>query len=248
MAGIHKRIGAVTGRVLSQLRHDRRLIGLSLLFPVLIIYFINILFEVLAAPGFNISVYVVPYGAFIVHFITFMLTTIVLVRERTSGTLTRMFVSGYHQVEVVSGYLLAYSTVATIQSLLILVEMNWLFELGYSAELLASVYLLIWLLAIISMALGILVSNLARNEGQVVALIPAVILSIILSGILIPIDRLPEWAQLLSYITPLFYTNEAVQELLGGGVLAGAWAPILGSLAYGLIVVGVATLTLREKD
>jgi ABC-2 type transport system permease protein len=244
----NRRIGAVTGRVLSQLRHDRRLIGLSLIFPVVIIYFINVLFEVLANPTFNISVYVVPYGAFIVHFITFMLTTIVLVRERTSGTLTRMLVSGYRQIEVISGYLLAYSTLATFQSLVILFELNWLFELGYSAERLASIYLLMWLLAVISMALGILVSNLARNEGQVVALIPLVLLSIILSGVLIPIDRLPEWAQVLSYLTPLFYTNEAVQELLGGGVLGDAWAPVLGSLAYGLVVVGMATLTLREKD
>jgi ABC-2 type transport system permease protein len=219
-----------------------------LIFPVIIIYFIHVLFEVLAAPGFNISVYVVPYGAFIVHFITFMLTTIVLVRERTSGTLTRMFVSGYQQIEVICGYLLAYSTLATVQSLLILVEMNALFELGCSAELLASIYLLMWLLAIISMALGILVSNLARNEGQVVALIPAILLSIILSGILIPIERLPDWAQLLSYLTPLFYTNDAVQELLGGGKLGDAWAPLLGSLAYGLSVVAMAAFTLREKD
>jgi len=248
MAGIRKRIGAVTGRVLNQLRHDRRLIALSLVFPLVIIYFINVVFDVLATPGFNISVYVVPYGAFIVHFITFMLTTIVLVRERTSGTLTRMLVSGYRQIEVICGYLLAYSALATIQSLIILLEMNWLFELGYTFERLASVYLLIWLLAVISMALGILVSNMARNEGQAVAMVPLLILSIIISGILIPVDRLPDWIQPLSYLTPLFYTNEGVQELLGGGVLGDAWAPLLGSVVYGLVVVGVATLTLREKD
>ena len=33
-------------------------------------------------PLFNISTYVIPYAAFVVHFITFMLTAIVLVRDR----------------------------------------------------------------------------------------------------------------------------------------------------------------------
>ncbi len=248
MTGTLKRIGAVTGRVLNQLRRDHRLVALSLIFPSVIIYFINVLFDVLANPAFDISIYVVPYGAFIVHFITFMLTTIVLVRERSSGTLTRSLVSGYKQIEIICGYLLAYSALATIQSLLILFELNWLFELGYEASLLASIYLIMWSLAVISMALGILVSNLARNEGQVVALVPLVLLSIILSGILIPIERLPEWAQVFSYLTPLFYSNEAIQELIGGGLLLDAWAALTGSLVYGVTVVVMATMTLREKD
>lgn len=248
MAVTPKRIGAVTGRVLNQLKQDRRQIALALVFPLVIIYFINMLFDVLASPSFNISVYVVPYGAFLVHFITFMITTIVLVRERTSGTLTRMFVSGYNQIEIIGGYLLAYTVLATIQSLLILVELNWLFELGYGINTLASIYLIMWLLAIISMAFGTLISNLARNEGQVIAMLPVVLISFIISGIIIPFEKLPEWSQVLSYLTPLFYTNEVLQELIGGGTLLDVWATLIGFLAYGFLIVSMATLTLREKD
>lgn len=242
------RIASVTGRALNQLRHDRRLIGLSLVFPLVMIYFLRIAFDVLASPAFNISVYIVPYGAFIVHFITFLLTAIVLVRERTSGTLARMFVSGYNQIEIIGGYLLAYSVLATIQSLLILFELNLLFEFGFAAGRLASIYLIMWLLAISSMALGTLVSNFARNEGQVLPFISLLLISIILSGILIPYERLPGWSQVLSHFTPLYYANEVLQELIGGGVLLDAWTGLAGLLAYGLAVVAVATLTLREKD
>lgn len=248
MAGYWTRTGAVTGRVLNQLRLDRRQVGLSLVFPLIIIYFINILFDVLGSPGFNISVYVVPYGAFIVHFITFMLTTIVLVRERTSGTLSRMFVNGYNQLEIITGYLLAYSLLVTIQSLLILVELNTLFELGYAFSKLASIYAIMWLLAVISMALGILISNLARNEGQVLTLLPVVLISFILSGVLIPTSRLPEWAQLLSYLTPLYYSNEILQELLRGALLFDDAALLVRLPFYGILVVVAATLTLRETD
>lgn len=248
MAGTYKRIGAVTGRVLNQLKQDRRQLLLALAFPLVIIYFIKLLFDALAGPLFNISIYVVPYGGFIVHFITFILTTIVLVRERTTGTLARMFVSGYNQIEIIFGYLLAYTSLATIQSLLILGELNWLFELGYETSQLASMYLVMWLLATISLAFGTLISNLARNEGQVVAMLPLVLLSIILSGIILPIEKLPQWAQLLSYLTPLFYANEVLQELIRGGALLDVWVTLVGFLAYGLVVVSMAALTLREKD
>lgn len=243
-----KRMSIVAGRVLNQLRRDHRFVGISILFPVIIIYFIKVVFEALASPFFNISVYVVPYAAFIVHFITFILTAIVLVRERTAGTLARMFVSGYSPIEIVIGYLLAYTVLATVQSLLVLIELNWIFELGYTLDQLGSIYLVMWILAIISMALGMLVSNFARNEGQVFPFIPLVLLSVILSGILLPIERLPDWVGVLSYLTPLFYVNEVLQNLIGGGALGDDWVQLLYLLAYGLIVVGLATLSLRESD
>ncbi len=243
-----KRMSIVAGRVLNQLRRDHRFVGISILFPVIIIYFIKVVFEALASPFFNISVYVVPYAAFIVHFITFILTAIVLVRERTAGTLARMFVSGYSPLEIVIGYLLAYTVLATVQSLLVLIELNWIFDLGYALDILGSIYLIMWILAIISMALGMLVSNFARNEGQVFPFIPLVLLSVILSGIILPIERLPDWVGALSYLTPLFYVNEVLQNLIGGGVLGDDWVQLLFLLAYGLIVVGLATLSLRESD
>lgn len=248
MTGTLKRIGVVANRVLNQLRRDHRFVGISVVFPLIIIYFIKVVFDVLASPEFNISVYVVPYAAFIVHFITFIMTAIVLVRERTAGTLARMFVSGYNQIEIVSGYLLAYSVLATIQSLLVLIELNGIFELGYDIGQLGSIYLIMWILAIISMAIGMLVSNIARNEGQVFPFIPLVLLSVILSGILLPIERLPEWVQALSYLTPLYYVNEVLQNLIGGGGLFDNWAKLLSLLVYGLIIVSFATVSLHESD
>jgi ABC-2 type transport system permease protein len=248
MNSVVKRIGSVAGRVLNQLRRDRRFVGISLIFPLVIIYFIKVIFDVLASPMFNISVYVIPYAAFIVHFITFILTAIVLVRERTAGTLTRMFVSGYHQIEIICGYLLAYTVLATAQSLLVLVELNIIFELGYTLSQIASMFVVMWLLAVISMAIGMLVSNFARNEGQVFPFIPLVLLSVILSGILVPIERLPEWAQALSYITPLYYANEVLQILIGGGLLFDDWQLLTALPVYGLLVVVAATFSLRELD
>ena len=243
-----KRLGSVASRVLTQLRHDHRFVVISLVFPLAIIYFIKIAFDALASPQFNISIYIIPYAAFIVHFITFILTAIVLVRERVAGTLSRMFVSGYNQIEIIGGYLFGYTTLATAQSLIVLFELNWLFELGYEFQIWAQLFVVMWFLAVLSMALGMLVSNFARNEGQVFPFIPLVVLSVILAGIIIPIEKLPEWAQILSFMTPLYYANELLQELIRGNNLTDNLQMIFYLFIYGSILLVLVTLTLREKD
>jgi ABC-2 type transport system permease protein len=44
------RIKVVAGRVLNQLRRDHRFVGISIIFPLIIIYFIKVVFDVLASP------------------------------------------------------------------------------------------------------------------------------------------------------------------------------------------------------
>lgn len=243
-----ERILAVAGRSLNQIRKDHRFLGFSIMFPAVIIYFIHVVLDVLVGPFFDPTVYVIPYGAFIVHFITFIMTAIVVVRERTAGTLPRMFISGYNQVDVILGYLIAYTVLASVQSLVVLLELNWLFELSYSIEKLAAIYLVMWLLSAISLEIGIFISNFARNEGQVIPFIPLVLISMIISGVILPVEKLPAWVQLLAYVSPLFYANEIIQHLIAGGVL-GDVLDVLGQLVlFGLVVMALATMTLQERD
>lgn len=239
---------AVAARALRQLTRDHRFLALSLLAPLVVIYFLKLFFDSLASPLFHPEPYIVPIGAFIVHFITYLLCALILVRERTARTLARMFVNGYRQVEIIAGYLLAYTLLATLQSLLVLSELRILFDLPYGARTFLSLYLVIWLLAVISIALGIFVSNFARNEGQVIPFIPLIILpSLFLSGLLITIDRLPGWAQLLSHATPLYYANQVARALIRpNGTLGDAWRSLASLPLYGLILLVLATRTLRE--
>jgi len=194
--------------------------------------------------------FAVPLGAFVVHLVTYLLCAIVLVRERGAQTLSRMFVSGYGQAEIIGGYILAYTGLATIQSLLVLTELSLLFQLKFGLVTLASIYLVIWLLAVTSVALGIFVSNFARTEGQVFPFIPLVAVpSILLSGIIISIDKLPVWARWLSHVTPLYYANNVIQELIRpSGSLAADWRSLLALPVYGTVVLLLASRTLREME
>ncbi len=241
---------AVARRVLRQLVHDRRFLGLSLAAPMLTIYIAKAALTSLNIGFLDPTPFVVPIGAFVVHFITYILCAIVLVRERTAHTLARMFVNGYHAANIIGGYVLAYTCLATLQSLLVLTEMSWLFHLGYGIPTLLSIYLVIWLLAVISICLGIFVSNFARTEGQVFPFIPLVTVpGIFLSGLVISVDRLPRWAQGLSHATPLYYANQMIQRLIRpGSTLLEDRAELAALLIYGSIVLVLAMRTLREMD
>jgi ABC-2 type transport system permease protein len=237
---------AVAGRVLRQIIHDRRFLALSLVAPVLIIYILYVFFDSVNRPFFNAKEFVPPVAALLVHFLTYIISAIVLVRERTQLTLTRMFVSGYRKVSIIAGYVLAYSIIATIQSLIVLIELNWLFELQYTAAQFFEMYMVIWLLAVISIALGIFVSNFARNEGQVLPMIPLVLMpSVFFSGMIVAVDRMPNWVGWFSFLTPMYYANNTVDAIAAGNPLSMLYVQLV---IYGILLMGLAVLTLREQD
>ena len=250
MSAAISRVSAIARRVLQQLARDRRFLALSLGAPLIVIYLLKVFLDTMASPLIDATPFAIPIGAFIVHFITYVLCAIVLVRERTAQTLQRMFINGYRRGEIIGGYVVAYSSLATLQSLLVLWELSALFKLGFPMSTLLSIYVVIWLLAVISISLGICVSNFARNEGQVFPMIPLVILpSVFLSGVIIAVDQLPKWAQLLSRAIPLYYANHLLQHLVRpGAVLSDDWAGLASLAGYGVIVLALATLTLRELD
>ncbi len=243
---------AIAQRVLRQLINDRRFLALSILVPVFVVFIMNIFFESVDTPSplINITGFILPGGAFVVHFITYVLCAIVLVRERTAETLERMFVNGYRQIEIIGGYLAAYSALATLQSFIVLMEMNWLFELDKSAGTLLSIYIVMWLLSVVSIALGILVSNFARNEGQVFPFIPLIIVpSMFLSGMLVDVKNLPDWAQVLSRFTPLYYATEIIHDLnMEGHNLGDNLGTLSILIVYGVTVLFLAAFTLQEYD
>lgn len=238
-------VRAVAIRVLRQLLHDRRFLALSALVPVVIIYMLYLFFDATRRPFFNPKEFVPAVGAFVVHFITYILCAVVLVRERTQQTMTRMFVSGYERAGIIGGYVGAYSVIATIQSLVVLVALNQLFDLAYDTTAFIKMYAVIWLLAIISIALGIFVSNFARTEGQVLPMIPLILMpSIFFSGMIVDVHLMPDWVEWLSFSTPMFYANQAIDA-----IRTGAGLQQTGELAlYGIVVMSLAIITLREQN
>jgi ABC-2 type transport system permease protein len=243
------RLLAVAGRVVRQLIRDRRLLALSVLAPLLIIYLLKLFFDTMPR-GFPTARYAVPVAAFIVHFLAFLLCAIVLVQERAGGTLERMFINGYRREQIIGGYVLGYLGLATVQAAVALAEVVLLFGLSYPFSVLALLFVVVWLLAVASVLLGIFVSTFARRESQVLPFIPLLILpSVFLSGLLVDTARLPGWAQVLGYGFPLYYANRVVQSLIGPAQgVGGEGGALLVLAGYSIALLLLASRTLQEVE
>jgi ABC-2 type transport system permease protein len=239
----------VARRVVKQLLRNRRFLALSIVGPLVIVYFLKLFFDTMPA-GFDTARYAVPVAAFLVHFLAFLLCAIVLVQERTAGTLERMFINGFRRTEVIGGYVLGYLGLATFQALVALTEVIWLFELDYDAQTLLTLFVVVWLLAIASVMLGIFISTFARHEGQVFPFVPLIIVpSVFLSGLLVDADELPEWAEWLGRVLPLHYANNVIQEMIEpNGALEDVWGNLVVLVGYSLVLLLLASLTLREVE
>ena len=238
---------SIAKRVMKQLQGDRRFLVLSIIAPLIIIYFLKLLHDAIPSP-FPMTSLMIPVSAFILHFLCFILCAILLVQERTRGTLERMLISGYRQGSIIGGYTLGYCALATIQAAAILFESLWLFKLDYSGQTIFILFIVIWLLAIVSVMLGIFISTFARHEGHVFPFIPLIILpSAFLSGLFIDVKALPAWAALIGKCLPLHYALNIINEIIKPAYsLSSTYLDFAILTGYIFFLWILASFTLRE--
>jgi ABC-type multidrug transport system permease subunit len=244
---------AVARRVLLQILRDPRFVALSLIIPCAIVVLIKLVLDswpALRLVGVDAGENALPAGAFVVHFVAYVLAAIALVRERTSGTLDRMLVATIRRSEIVIGYVLGFAVLACAQSALVVTTIAIFFDVPHLGARLPVVLLVVLLLALASIGLGLLVSSTARSEGQIFPFIPAVIVpSLLLSGLLIPFGELSPPLQVLGRLVPLSYAEDVLVPVFRDGEPVAGRLPYLALLGlYAIALVAIASLTLRERE
>lgn len=183
-------------------------------------------------------------------FLTFLLSAVSFLRERTSGTLERLLASPLRRGELVVGYLAGFSFFALIQAAVIVAFTVFVLDVRYSGEL-GTVFVITALLVVVSVSLGLFVSAFARNELQAVQFIPIVLVpQIFLSGLLIPVDQLPDLLRPLASVLPLTYANDALRAVMIKGAALGDAAIVRDLLAlagFGLVTVAAAAASIRRE-
>ncbi|NUT59288.1 MAG: ABC transporter permease [Agromyces sp.] len=235
---------ATAGRVLGQIRHDPRTVGLLLVVPSLLIGLVAWIFT-------DTDVFQTIGPAMIALFpfiVMFLVTSISTLRERRSGTLERLFSMPLGKGDFILGYALAFGFLAVFQTA-IAVSFA-VFVCGLEIE--GSIWLLFAVTvadALLGTAFGLLASAFARTEFQVVQFMPLLVFpQILLGGIFIPRDQLPEVLEAISDWLPLSYAIDALTAVADGSEDAEwIWARILAIAAWivGSIVVG--SITLRRR-
>ena len=235
---------AVTGRVLTQVRRDHRTLAMLLLVPTLLIVLLWWMFKDQGPVFDRLGPALVALFPFIVMFLVTSVTTL---RERSSGTLERLLAMPMGKLDFLLGYALAFGLIAALQSALAVAVSVGLLDLEVAGP--------VWLLTVVAVAdavlgaaLGLFVSAFAQTEFQAVQFMPVVVIpQILLCGLLIDRDQLPDVLSAISDLLPLSYAVDAMQHLTRSTSTAEVWADlaVVGGFVLGGLALGAATLRRR---
>ncbi|MBT9677914.1 ABC transporter permease [Levilactobacillus brevis] len=186
---------------------------------------------------------------FFVFFFVFLISGMALLKERTTGTLDRLLATPVKRSSIVFGYMLSYGILAILQTVLIVLVTVWLLGIEVVGSL-VSVVLINLLLALVALAFGILLSTFANSEFQMMQFIPLVVVPQVFFSGIIPLDSMADWVKDISYMIPLKYSGDAVNEIIMRGTsifsLGGDMAVLLGFLIV-LTVLNIVGLRRYRK-
>ncbi len=181
-------------------------------------------------------------GSLVMFTLTILLTGggVPLVTERRLGLLRRLASAPMSRGELVLGKALARLLLAAVQILFGVLLGAFVFGLDWGPDrAMLAVVLAAW--GSLCAMLGVLVGNLAKNEGQAVGLgVAGSLVLAALGGCWWPIEITPPWMQQLAACLPTGWTMAAVHQLATFQNGAGAALQSLGLLLCATAIAGVA--------
>jgi ribosome-dependent ATPase len=242
---------ATATRVLRQLRHDHRTIAMMLVLPSALLGLLYLLWKDLPTPPGRPSVFdavgLTMLGIF-PFVVMFLVTSIAMLRERTSGTLERLLTTPLARLDLLLGYGLAFGLMAGLQALVTVTVAT----AGYDLDVAGALWLVVVIAvvdAVLGVALGLLASAFARSEFQAVQFMPVIVLpQFFLCGLLVPREQMAGWLQAISDVLPLSYAVEALQEVGRSAAGTGTMWRDIGIVAgTALLALALAAATLRRR-
>jgi ABC-2 type transport system permease protein len=236
---------AVTVRVLTQLRRDRRTAAMLLVLPCVLITLLWWMFRDM--PGSLFDRFGPGLLAIFPFIVMFLVTSVTTLRERSSGTLERLLAMPMGKLDFLGGYALAFGLVATVQAALAVTLSTGPLGLHVTGP--------VWLLglvavadAVLGTALGLFVSAFAQTEFQAVQFMPLfVIPQILLCGLFVPRAVLPDVLRVVSDVLPLSYATDAMQGLVTSTATGDVWRDLAIVTGFALAALAGGAATLRRR-
>lgn len=184
----------------------------------------------------------------ILQFLTIILTSTAIVRERERGTIEQLIVTPIRAWELMVGKLLPYVIIGFIDTVEILVVGVIVFSVPINGSL-ALLLALSGLFLVTCLGIGLFISTIANTQQE--AMITAIFFnlpSIFLSGFFFPLAAMPWPLQVASYAIPLRYFLIVARSIVLKGVGAEAlWPEIIALSIFAVFIMGSAALRFRKR-
>jgi ABC-2 type transport system permease protein len=239
------RTAATALRVLAQLRRDPRTLAMLLVVPPVLMLLLRYAFDSDVAIFDHLAPILIAIFPFVLMFV---ITSVAMLRERTTGTLERLLVMPIARFDLLAGYALAFGLVAILQVALVLAFV--LGPLGVTITGSLPVLALFAVLdALLGMALGLCLSALARTEFQAVQLLPAVVFpQLLVCGLFTPRESMAGVLQGIADAFPLTYAVDGVTRAAASSAWTGTLVTDVAVVALCIpFALALGALTLQRQ-
>ncbi|MCJ7743839.1 MAG: ABC transporter permease [Dehalococcoidales bacterium] len=164
-----------------------------------------------------------------------------IAREREDGTLDGILVSPINRLSIILGKAFSQIARGLLQAAIILGLATLLFGVVIHGNLLLVVLLLI--LGVFSfVGVGVQISALAtRQETAMTIMMTLQFPMLFLSGVLFPVQHMPEWIQAISKAVPLTYATQALRQVMTLGVgISEVIGQIIILVGFGIVTLAIA--------
>lgn len=195
--------------------------------------------------GFFAKIVPILLGFFVFLYV-FLISGMALLKERTSGTLKRLLATPVKRGEIVYGYMIGYGLVSILQAIVIVLSTIWLIKVEVVGSIF-NVAVISFLLALVALAFGLLISTLSDSEFQLMQLIPLIIVPQIFFSGIVPLASMVKWIQYIGKFMPLTYAGDALTKImLYGNNLSTVGGDIGALLAFLVMLLYLNIIGLKR--
>ena len=231
-------------RVLRQLRRDPRTLALLFVVPPFLLTLFKYVLEGLPQTFDRVGGPLVGIFPFVLMFV---ITSITMLRERTTGTLERLMTLPISKLDLLLGYGLAFALVATVQALITATVAFGLLGLDVEGSVVVVVVFAV-LNALLGMSLGLFASAFAQTEFQAVQFMPAFVLpQFLLCGLLVPRDQMAPLLEWISWVLPLTWAVDGLQRAVAGVDAGRVLLDAAVVIGVTVLALGLGAATLRRR-
>jgi ABC-2 type transport system permease protein len=176
----------------------------------------------------------------VLYFLTALFTSMSIVREREQGTIEQLIVTPIKPLELIIGKVTPYIFIAFFDVLEVLAIGVFWFDVPIRGNLVL-LLVLSALFLLTSLGIGIFISSVSNTQQEAMLLTFLTLFpSIFLGGFFFPIEAMPAWLRVVTYVIPLRY----ILSVIRGIVLKGVGLEILYSQVIALLLFGVSIMLL----
>ncbi len=178
-----------------------------------------------------------------------MMTSISIVREKERGTMEVLLVSPIKPLMIIISKAIPYLVLAFFILTCILLMARYVLDVPLQGSIFW-IYVLSTIYILLALSLGLLISNIAQTQ-LVALLMSAMVLLlpiVMLSGMLFPIESMPQILQWISAVIPPRYYIQAMRKLMIMGVgIQEVSKELFILLGFTVILLGLALAKFKQR-